>query len=111
MVEYADFFVLIATLAPVFFLAGLIAHYRIGRAETERLTRAAALVALGLNALLTAMLVALPLLVLGGFLELAAPGRLVAVIGLVFQLLISVWMTVEDTAREGRARPRGKRHR
>lgn len=34
MVEYADFHVLIATLSPVFFLAGLFSHFRAGAERT-----------------------------------------------------------------------------
>ena len=103
MVEFADFHVLIATLAPAFLLAGLVAHYRLGVSAKRRdvITPRLAWVLLGLNLVTTLFLIFQSLAVLGGFLESFAALRLQYMVMLGFLTAFTLAVVLWD-ARQGR---------
>ncbi|MGK5112294.1 MULTISPECIES: hypothetical protein [unclassified Geodermatophilus] len=94
MVEYADFYVLVATLSPLFLTGSLVAHYRFGLAESDPRARRGTWLLLGMNVGLTVAFMAVSLLVLAGSFVVHPPGRVAMTIALAIQLVISAGFAI-----------------
>lgn len=96
MVEYADFHVLIATLAPVALLAGLVAHSRVRVDDPSALRQFLAGGTVGLTVALTLSQVYLSLEVLAGFRNSSEPLRRLLLFMLTSQLVIGIALAIWD---------------
>lgn len=86
MVEYADFHTLTATLSPVFFFAGLIAHIRLVAALRGQTPKVWAFLLIIATLGMMIGLVVLSLLILGGFIESTPERRVQSIIYLGIQV-------------------------
>ncbi|MGY1773532.1 hypothetical protein [Blastococcus sp. SYSU D00813] len=104
MVEYADFYVLIATLSPVFLFAGLVWHYRFmaDKPRGGRVSRTSAVVialVLGTVGLTCLALLWLSLMALGGMWVVDEVNRTRMLTTLLAQAAVTVALGVWDAGR------------
>lgn len=99
MVEYADFYVLIATLSPVFLLGSLVGHYRLVAKEVGAAERRWAWTVLVMNVVATVTVVGLALLTLAGFSDPTSDQRGGSVFLVAGQLVVAAAFAVWESHR------------
>ena len=102
--DYADFYVLVATLSTAFLAAGLLVDYRLALQEPTRFLRIVALAGLGLNVLLTVVTLFACLSALADFREEHDVLRGMLIASVLLQFLLSAGYPVVEARREGRRR-------